>query len=145
MKNSSRLFAKMARNFTRSRSGFDSSRASSSTRRLKWSQEISRLKNRGSSAKTSFRAPLRPAGAGRAALAAGGAFVSPPASGRDTPSRGSSSPRAGIGFSSEAPTPPLPSKVPEGRFSFASSPMVPLSSGGPSFRSLPTGALYPLV
>src|ERR1044071_10149305 len=42
-KNSSRLLAEMARNFTRSNGGLFSSFASSSTRRLKASHEVSRL------------------------------------------------------------------------------------------------------
>src|SRR5438874_9531787 len=45
MKNSSRLDSKMARNFTRSRSGTLGSWASSSTRRLNSSQDSSRLTN----------------------------------------------------------------------------------------------------
>src|ERR1700722_13807143 len=43
-KNSSRLLAEMDRNFKRSRSGLPSSDASSSTRRLNASQEVSRFK-----------------------------------------------------------------------------------------------------
>jgi len=44
MKNSSRLEAKMARNFSRSSSGQPVASASESTRSLKASQESSRLK-----------------------------------------------------------------------------------------------------
>ena len=46
MKNSSRLFAEMDRKRSRSRTGWFSFSASSSTRRLKCSQESSRLMNR---------------------------------------------------------------------------------------------------
>src|SRR5215218_7996971 len=44
MKNSSRLLSKMARNFSRSRSGLDASSASWSTRRLNSSHESSRFR-----------------------------------------------------------------------------------------------------
>src|SRR5262249_55427113 len=49
IKNSSRLELKMARNFTRSRSGTEASLASSKTRRLKSNQERSRSINKRSS------------------------------------------------------------------------------------------------
>ena len=51
MKNSSRLPAKMARNFTRSRRGWLSSSASSNTRQLNCSQLSSRLMYRSESSR----------------------------------------------------------------------------------------------
>ncbi len=60
MKNSSRLEWKIARNFNRSSSGQDGSSASSSTRRLNASQEISRLKYRAWSSRRSSGAGVPP-------------------------------------------------------------------------------------
>ena len=64
MKNSSRLVTKMARNFTRSSSGSDSSSASWSTRSLKSSHDSSRLVNSDGSESSRVAGCLARGGAG---------------------------------------------------------------------------------